>query len=110
MIYKFSETAKSDKPNTTTTALLEKAMKTKRLTREEKNKIAEILYGAFSPHNTIYKLGGWAWNMRDYLKRILVSYKYEPGTFHTYYAPDKTSLRKVLTSVSEMIEAPKKGN
>jgi hypothetical protein len=106
-IYKFAKTAVEKKPKTATTALLEKAMRTKRLTRAEKNRIAETLYGMFSPQNATYKLLGWAWNMRACMKRFLVSYKYESGTFHTYYAPDKTSLRKVLSSVSEIIEAPK---
>jgi len=110
MIYKFSATAVPVKPDTITTALLEKAMKTKQLTRTEKNKIAETLYNSlynstFSDHIAIYKISGWAWNMKRYLKRVLVSYTYDPNTYHTYYAPDKTSLRKVLNSVYEMIEA-----
>ena len=82
-------------------------MAKKRLSRGEKDKIAETLYGTFGSQGATYKLSGWAWNMRDCLKRFLVSFKYASGTFNAYYAADKTSLRKVLTSISEIIEAPK---
>ena len=113
-VYKFSKTAKEaktakeTKPDTDTTRLLEKAQDGKALTREEKDKIANILYGTFGAQSSTYKLRGWAWPMHETLKRILVSFDYEPGIFHTYYAPDKTSLRKALSgsgSIHEMIEA-----
>jgi hypothetical protein len=108
-IYIFSDTAVKVKPSTTTTLILEKAMNKEPLTRKEKDQIANILYGTFGSQGPIYKLHGWAWNMSSSLKRILVSRKYEPGTFYTYYAPDKTSLRKALgNDISEMIEAPER--
>jgi len=103
--YKFSKMARSEKPVTELTLLLEKAQEKKTLTREEKDKISEVLYGIFGSYSSTYKLGGWAWPMANFLKRILVSFTYDPGRFSTYYAPDKTSLRKALSSVSEMIEA-----
>lgn len=102
--YKFSKTARETKPSTVITNLLEKAQEKKPLTREEKNKIADILYGVSGAQSSTYKLLGWAWPMHDTLKRILVSFNYESRTFHTYYAPDKTSLRKILSSINEMIE------
>jgi hypothetical protein len=104
--YKFSKTARDTKPNTEITQLLEKAQDGAKLTREEKDEIAKILYGTFGAQYSTYKLLGWAWNMDPYLKRILVSFTYEPNKFIAYYAPDKTSLRKVLSPVSELIEAP----
>ena len=106
--YKFSKTAQSEKPDTAITRLLEGAMEGKSLNRLEKDTIASTLYGLFGSHGSTYKLMGWAWNMSSCLKRILVSFKYEPGTFNTYYAPDKTSLRGALrqggTPISEMVE------
>jgi len=104
-IYKFVPQARADKPVTEYTILLEKAQARMKLTREEKDKISNILYGVFGCHGPTYKLAGWAWAMSSSLKRILVSFTHDPGHFSTYYAPDKTSLRKVLSSVSEMIEA-----
>jgi hypothetical protein len=108
--YKFVKGAREIKPATLITALLERAQDKERLSqlsliREEKDKIADVLYGTFSSNSSTYKLLGWAWPMAPYLKRILVSFTYEPGKFSTYYAPDKTSLRKVLGSVHEMIVA-----
>lgn len=103
-IHKFCATAAAEKPVTSDTILLEKAMEGRVLTREEKDRVAEILYGSFGAMSSTYKLAGWAWPMSSSLKRILVSFTYA-NTFHPYYAPDKTSLRKVLSSVDEMIEA-----
>jgi len=103
--YKFSKIARDTKPDTNTTSLLEKAQDGKALTREEKDKITNILYGTCGAQSSTYKLLGWAWPMHETLKRILVAFDYEPGIFHTYYAPDKTSLRRTLSSISEMIEA-----
>jgi hypothetical protein len=92
------------KPETDNTRLLEKVWSKVPLSREEKDRVASILYGTFSSHTSTYKLMGWAWVMSYSLKRILVSFTYDEGVFRTFYAPDKTSLRKVLSSVAEMIE------
>ena len=40
-----------------------------------------------------YKLGGWAYDLRPYLKRILVK---QYGSWSEYYAPNKTMLRSVI--------------
>ena len=108
--YKFSSTAWKEKPVNALTELLERAMKDlSSLTREEKDKVADILYGVGGCYSSTYKFMGWAWPMAPYLKRILVSFTYQPNTFNTYYAPDKTSLRKALvTSIYEMIETKRK--
>lgn len=106
MISKFSKCAQEVKPVTSITLLLENAQAGRHLTREEKDKIADVLYGTFGSNGSTYKLGGWAWSMASSLKRILVSFIYEPQNFKVYYAPDKTSLRKALGfSIREMIEA-----
>lgn len=108
--YKFCETAVPDKPVTSLTALLEKVMSEglSNLSRSEKDQIATTLYGIFGSYSSTYKLSGWAWRMATYLKRILVSTCQEPNIFRAYYAPDKTSLRKVIGPMNEMIYAPTK--
>ena len=101
--YKFACTAREEKPDNDTTRLLEKADGAP-LTRQEKDSIAETLWGVFGSHSPVYKLAGWAWNMRFVLPRILVKHTYD-NSFSIYYAPDKTSLRKVLHNVEEMVYA-----
>ncbi|MBA7709948.1 hypothetical protein ES703_118874 [subsurface metagenome] len=103
--YKFSSCAREEKPDNDQTRLLEKAQSGALLTREEKDRIASLLYGLFSVHGATYKLAGWAWSMSGCLRRILVNYKYD-RQFEPYYAPDKTSLRKALClPISEMVYA-----
>jgi len=103
--YKFSECARLVKPDNDITRLLEKAMRKERLSREEKDRIGNLLYGTFGSQAATYKLAGWAWSMSGCLRRILVKFKWGV-TFHPYYAPDKTALRKVLPlPVREMIYA-----
>ena len=89
------------------TILLDKAFTDEPLSREEKNKIADILWGTFGAQSSCYKSMGWMWDMSEakQVKRILVSFTYDTGVFRTYYAPDKTSLRSVLSNVSEMFYA-----
>lgn len=103
---KFSSTAAETKPDNVTTTLLEKAMSRQPLSRTEKDRIAEILYGTFGSHASTYKLTGWAWDMADCLPRILVNFTYD-RYFLPFYAPDKTSLRKALSHqpIREMIYA-----
>lgn len=101
--YKFSECATANKPDNQITQLLEKAQRAEKLTREEKDRIADLLYGTFGAHaQGCYKLAGWCWNMRDVLPRFLVRYTYD-NTFTPYHAPDKTSLRNTLHSIGEIV-------
>ena len=101
-IYKFSKTASEKKPNTEITNLLERAMKKENLCREEKDRIVEVLYGTFGSQSHSYKLGGWKWNMSYCLKEYWVRFKY--GQIQSFYAPDKTSLRKVLKNIDKIVE------
>ncbi len=104
--YKFVNWEVPPKPDTEITGLLEKAQDGEPLTRTEKDRIANVLYGIGGNHSATYKLHGWAWPMQNYFPRILVSFTYEPDKFKTYYAPDKTSLRKALfLPINEMIYA-----
>ena len=102
--YKFVRWDVPPKPDNNRTRLLEKAQDKEPLTREEKDQIANILWGTFGANSSTYRLGGWAWPMSDCLQRILVQHTYDSG-FDVYYAPDKTSLRKVLDHVREMVYA-----
>jgi hypothetical protein len=103
--YKFVPYARETKPDNETTRLLEKAQQSEELTREEKDNIADTLYGIFGSHSSTYKLAGWAWYMGNCLPRILVRFNYDTE-FRPYYAPDKTSLRKALHEpIREMIYA-----
>ena len=109
--YKFASTATATKPDNDITRLLEKAIRKEKLSREEKDRIANILYGLFSGYGATYRLAGWAWYMADCLPRILVSNTWSPQQFDAYYAPDKTSLRKALRGllpVNEMIYADRR--
>lgn len=98
---KFTDT-KMDCPSN---ALLDKAFEDEPLTRQEKDSIASILYGTFSSYSYLVRQAGWQWNMAQakQIRRILVSFTYDRSRFNTFYAPDKTSLKKVLPSVAEMV-------
>jgi len=103
--YKFSPTASDKKPDTDITRLLE-AVGTRELTRQEKDRIAYVLYGPGTAGGGTYKLSGWMWPMVNDLPRILVRFDHTPSEFWIYYAPDKTSLRRALrTKILEMIQA-----
>ena len=101
--YKFINTAADEKPDTEETRLLEQAMASQPLTRTEKNRIAEILYGICGAGSHTYKLAGWAWPMYRCLPRFLVcSYDH----WQAYYAPDKTSLRAAFPGrIDEIVSA-----
>lgn len=99
--YVFSECATKEKPDTDTTRLLEKAMDGAELTRQEKDKIADICYGIFGSQFAGYRLAGWQWDLRHCLNKYVVESSF--GDLHYYYAPDKTSLRKALRFVKRII-------
>lgn len=110
--YIFSECAVPVKPDTEITKLLEKCGDGVRyvfLTREEKDRIAEILYGLFGSHSSVYKLHGWAWPMHRVLRKFLIQFKYD-SAYHPFFAPDKTSIRKALKGnpITDIVETKKK--
>lgn len=113
--YQFAKTAIAFPPETDTTALMNKAFKDAPLTRAEKDTIAERLYGVCGMGESTYRSRGWAWPMSQakQMRRILVAFRYESGTFRTYYAADKTALRNALSvpsQIDEMIYAPTTGD
>lgn len=73
------------------------------LTREEKNELANKL--STSDSKTLLKLMGWAYSFRTFLNEYWVEFTY--GDIHRYYALDKTSLRKCLSSVNRIVEVTK---
>lgn len=89
--YKFSSSARTEAPDM---PILEKAFSSKPLNREEKNKVANLLYGIFGAQGPTYRLLGWAWDMTqaEQMRRILVNVKHYG--WQEYFAPDKTSLRR----------------
>lgn len=73
------------------------------LTREEKNQLASRL--STSSEKRTLKIGGWAFTFTELVNEYWVEFTY--GDIHRYYAPDKTSLRACLSSVSRIVEVTK---
>lgn len=69
-----------------------KCMNGERLTREEKDWLAEKLSTSLYGKCCI-PLMGWMFNFYNYLNRYLVR---QYGDWREYYAPDRTSLRHAL--------------
>ena len=107
MIYQFTQhsnlPANSPMPLNLNFKLYGKLFNGQKLTREEKDRVAEILYGLFGANSFVYKYGGFAADFRKYCKRFIVR---QYGDFCEYYALDKTSLRKAIPgTIEEIIEA-----
>lgn len=78
----------------------ERLLNGQKLTREEKDWLADKLAVG---HGSI-KLQGWSFDFYSLLKRFIVRYY---DSWYSYYAPDKTSLRRALGSgVKEIYEIP----
>ena len=76
------------------------------LTREEKNRIFESLQG--NSGNNDYRLGGWAFPFKQFMKRYAVKYNYNSG-FSEIWAFDKTCIRNCSytnSGIVEIIELP----
>lgn len=88
-------------------ALYRKSRSGAKLTREEKDMIAQRVYGLSGMTGSTYKAGGFAAPFHDHLPRILAQDPYNSTTWHQYHAPDITSLRRALygaASRTEMIQ------
>jgi len=91
--YKFSSSAKSEVP-TLNIDDPEEFLK-------DKFK-APFSFGLDSIQSTgYYKLMGWAYDLRPFLRKILVK---QYGSWQEYYAPNKTALRKVLFGTIEKMQ------
>ena len=90
----FSETATKHKPTFSV------------ITVEEFLKLNYISFQNFGNDNLrkegIYKLNGWAFDFRPFMKRYLVN---QYGQWQEYYAPNKSLLRKsTYGKITEIIE------
>jgi hypothetical protein len=100
--YKFSKTASEQSPKTDRTLFLESIEKGTVLSRDQKDSLAEIFYGVCGSGFAGYKLSGWCWDMSNLLPEYIVEFSY--GGFQSYFAGDKTALRKTLGNIKRIIE------
>lgn len=111
MIYQFTEHSNLPKnsacPVNPLFQLYGKLMAKKNLTRQEKDRIADSLYGTFGAGSSTYKTGGFAAPFHQILTRFIVNIRH--CGWQEYYAPDKTSLRKAIGGYG-IIEILKGGN
>ena len=77
--------------------MMEKLNNGENLTREEKNKLAACIC-----HDGVTKSMGFRFDFRNAVKNYVVK---QYGSWHEYFAPDKTSLRKVLSGrIQKIVE------
>lgn len=93
--------AGSPRPSCQAFDLYDKLLAGKALSRQEKDRVAELLYGIGSSHSCWYKCGGFLAPFDQVLPRYLVLARW--GGWRAYWAPDKTSLRKALTGQGDPI-------
>jgi hypothetical protein len=106
MPYRFTATASATEPTGRVIDLYHKLRQGEKLGKAEKEELADRLYGTFGAQGATYKLAGWAYDFSDYLPRFIVR---QYDTWRTYYAPNKTSLRKALYGrIEEIYEIPKR--
>jgi len=73
----------------------------KKPTREEKDYLfRELFSNVYS--NTGISLQGWFFPFRSILKEYWVKDRY--GYIHSYYAPDKQSIRNTISSIVKVVE------
>ena len=82
-----------------------RVLKGEKLTRKEKDEIANNLYGIFGQGEATFKYMGFAAPFSQVLNRYLVNI--QNCGWQEYYSPDKTSLRRAIGSygIIEIIEA-----
>lgn len=82
---------------------LEKLNNGEKLSRKEKQAVifSELSHGE-TYTSGIYKLGGWAFDFRPYMKRFLIRYKY--CGWREVRAFDKTAIRENAVTPSHIIE------
>jgi len=98
-VYKFSETATDVKPDTEITRFLRGHAGGTLTVR--KRQLTEFF---MTPRcrDTTYKLMGWAWPMREHLQEFIVD---SVLRLKSYWALDKTSLRKSLKCIGKSEES-----
>lgn len=76
-------------------------MEAQPLTREEKDKF--FMNMRSNSGGTIYRQSGWAYPMKQFLKRYIVKYNYESG-WSEIWAFDKTCIRNCYYTNSQIVE------
>lgn len=104
MIYQYAQHLPhgSAMPDCEAFRLYRKAASQKKLTRQEKDRIAELCYGRFGAGCSTVRFLGFAAPFHQILPRFLVK---QYGNWEAYYAPDKGSLKKALSGVQEIVAA-----
>ena len=75
--------------------------KGEKLTRAEKNTVFHSLQS--NSRDTNYKISGWVFPFKQFLKRYLVQYDYEK-VWHEVWAFDKTCIRESFYTKSNIAE------
>lgn len=99
--YKFSNTAVKTKPDTKVTRFVERVQSGTKLTREDKNAIVNLCYGTLGSQFAGLKYLGWKWSLTSVLNEYIVEFTY--GRYESFFAPDKTSLRKTFKGIRRII-------
>ena len=105
-VYKFAyhDRVANTPPEGIIPSLYYKCKQGEKLTSEEKQKI----YDATQADRGAYKLGGWEFNFREFMKRYIVNHY---GNWNTCYAFSKSNIKNNLytkTGIKEIYEIPKK--
>lgn len=103
--FAFHSGVKSEPPDCEMFRLYRKVSEKLKLSRKEKDQIANGLYGCFGSQSGTYRIFGWEAPFYTVLDRFLVRLRYD-NCWLAYYAPDKTSLRRTLVGVIEIVSAP----
>lgn len=90
-IYKFTETSKDLKDLEDSNIFIAVMDAEKGNLKALKNMFAPFSFGIDNLLQGIYKLQGWAFDIRKYCKKYLVKFRYS-NYYSTYYAINKTCL------------------
>jgi len=106
--YKFSSTAKENQPSNEIWDMCLKG----NLSREDKDRLFNNIYqnSGSGNYNYNYKLGGWIFPLKQFLKCYLVKYNYNNNIWNEIWAFDKTCIRNCIytkSNILEIFEKPK---
>jgi hypothetical protein len=73
----------------------------KSLTRTEKNNLFHTIQS--NTGKGLYRLGGWQYNFKQFMKRFAVKYSYDSG-FREIWAFDKTCIRTSFYTKDDIVE------
>lgn len=79
--------------------LFDRLSKGEQLSREEKNQVFHVT----CTYHGYYKLAGWEFNFRQFMKRYLVKYDYD-NSWRELWAFDKTCIRTSFYTKDDIVE------